>query len=175
MFIAAQVLGFVAYYFLFLSYLKNEKKDFLKTQIFANLFFIGQYATLNAWSAFVSSSLSIARTICYYNYDKNNKKPNVKILILFEMLIITFGVITYNGLYSIIPIIICCIYAFSTWQENLKTTYILAIFASIMWICYNAYIGAYISVFGSIMELIASVIGLVKIIKITKESRALIV
>lgn len=175
MFIVAQIFGFIAYVFIFLSYQREQKKDFLKTQIFSNLFFIAQYILLGAWSAFTSSSLSICRTLCYYECDKKEKKPSVWMLVVFVIATILFGMATYCELYSIIPIIICCLYAYSTWQGNLKVTYSIGIFAAALWICYNYYVGAYVAVAGSIMELVASIIGLTKLTKTSKESRALVV
>ena len=70
------------------------------------------------------------------------------------------GIITYQNIYSIIPIIIGFLYTYGSWQKDLKKTYKIAITSSIGWIIYNIIIGAYIAAICSILELISSIKGL---------------
>lgn len=161
----AQILGLTALIFMCLSYQKNNKKEFLSVQIIANIFYGLQYLLLSAFSALAMNIVSIARTSVFYNYEKSNKKITLPILAIFEVLIIILGFITFESYYSIIPIFIACIYAYGTWQKNLKLTYLIGIIASILWIFYNSIVGAYVSILGSFIELISSLFGFIKISK----------
>ena len=161
--ILAQVFGIVAIVIMFFSYQKKSKRDFLFLQIFMNIFYACQYFLLNAFSAVASNIVSIVRTIIFYKYEKENHKVPFIYLIIFEAIIIISGILTYNGLYSIIPNIILFIYTYGTWQNKLSTTYKIGILASILWIYYNVTVGAYISTISSAVEFVASVRGLIRL------------
>ena len=167
--ISAQIIGFIALTFMCLSYQKNNKKDFLFIQILANIFYGIQYFLLKAFSALVSSIVSILKTYVFYKYEKDTKKISLFMLLLFEILIIFLGIIAYQSFYSIIPIFIACIYTYGTWQKNLKITYSIGIIASILWIFYNFIVGAYVAIFGSFIELSSSIIGIIRLNTSKKE------
>ena len=161
----AQILGFIALIFIVFSYQNTEKKKFLLIQIFANIFFGLQYLTLKAFSAFSSSVISLIRTLVFFKYEKENKKTPVIILIIILIIISIFGVLTYDGIYSLIPIIIALAYSYGTWHNNLKLTYLIGIIASLLWIYYNFLVGAYVSIIGSVFELSASTVGFIRLFK----------
>ena len=161
--ITAQIIGFFALIFMCLSYQQNNKKDFLFIQILANIFYGIQYFLLNALSALASNIISIIRTIIFYKHEKNNKNIALSLLLIFEIIIIVLGIITFENYYSIIPIFIACIYTYGTWQKKLKSTYFIGVIASILWIYYNFIVGAYVSIIGSFFELFSSVIGLIRL------------
>ena len=161
--ILAQILGFIALIFIVLSYQNTKKEKFLLIQIFANLFFGLQYFALKAFSALCSSIVSLLRTIIFFKYEKETKKAPIWILSLIMISIIILGFFSFEGIYSLIPIIIALAYTYGTWQNNLKLTYIIGIIASILWIYYNFLVGAYVSIMGSIFELLASLIGFIKL------------
>ena len=161
--ILAQVFGILALAVMFFSYQKKSKKDFLILQIFMNVFFALQYFVLNAYSALASSITSIVRSSLFYKFEKQNKKVHIGFLILFELIILLLGILTYTGIYSIIPIIIAMSYTYGTWQKKLTTTYKIGTVAAVLWIFYNFIVGAYASVFGSVIELLASIFGLIRL------------
>lgn len=166
-----QIIGAIALLFMFFSYQKKNKKDFLFLQVFANIFFAIQYFFLNAFSACVSAIVSTIKTVVFYKYEENNKKISLFILGLFLLVYILCGIFTYNNLYSIIPIFIACLFTYATWQKNLKLTYSIGVFISILWIYYNYLVGAYISIIGSCFELFSSCLGLINLIKSNKKSQ----
>ena len=161
--ILAQVIGFIALIFIVLSYQAVDKKKFLLIQIFANIFFGLQYLVLSAFSAFASSMISLFRTIIFFKFEKDNKKANIFVLGFFEILIFVFGMITFDGVISLVPICIAAAYTYGTWQKNLKITYLIGVVASFLWIFYNFYVGAYVSIIGSLFELFSSFIGLIRL------------
>lgn len=159
----AQIMGLIALILISLSYQCKTKKNFLFTQIFSNIFFALQYFLLHAYSAFCSNIVSITRTIIFYIYTKRKKEIPIYFPIFIISTIIIIGIITYKDLYSIIPIIIAISYTIATYQKNLKITYIISIITCLLWIIYNKEVNAYIGIISSIIELIASSIGLFRI------------
>lgn len=166
--IVVQILGLLALMLVVLSYQKKTKEKFLKLQLFANITYGLQYFLLNAKSAFFTNIVNDIRTLIFYRIEKNNQKISLWLLIIFEIVIISIGFFTYEGYYSIIPIIIACLYAYGTWHYNLKVTYIIGIISSILWVYYNFQVGAYTGALSSIFEFMASVLGLYKIRNIDK-------
>lgn len=83
-----------------------------------------------------------------------------------ELLLICIGIITYNAIYSLIPIIIACLFTYGAWQRNLKVTYFIGIIVAFLWVVYNFIVGAYVSLLGSLFELLASLIGYIRIFKV---------
>ena len=161
--IMAQILGVLSLVLMFFSYQKKSKRDFLYLQIFMNVFFGLQYLVLNAFSALASNIVSIIKSTIFYKFEKQNKDIHIGFLIVFEMVIISLGILTYNGWYSIIPICIAALYTYGTWQKKLSNTYKIGIVAATFWIYYNFVVGAYASVIGSVIELIASIIGVIRL------------
>ena len=160
--VLAQVFAIIALIIMFCSYQKKSKKDFLFLQIFMNIFFGLQYFLLNAYSALASNIVSIIRTGTFYRFEKYDKKIPATLLVLFVILILGLGIATYNGISSIIPIVIAVFYTYGTWQKKLMNTYKIGVLAAILWIYYNFSVGAYASVIGSVFELISSLLGLIK-------------
>ena len=132
-------------------------------QILANIFYGIQYLLLNAYSALASNIVSIVKTGVFYKYEKNNKEISLYTLLIFEIMIIVLGIITFKNIYSIIPIFIASIYTYGTWQKNLKITYSIGIIASILWVFYNFIVGAYVAIIGSFFELFSSIIGIIRL------------
>lgn len=169
--IYAQIFGLIALILLFISYQQKNKQKFLYIQIFANIFYAIQYFLLFALSAMISSIISIIRTVIFHNNEKKGKTNSIFLLLFFELIFIIFGVFTYNKIYSIIPIFCACLYTFGIWQKNLKIIYVIGIVISFLWGYYSLVVGAYISIISSCVELFASTLGLVKIIKYKKQQK----
>lgn len=167
--IIAQILGFFALIFSVTSYQKNNKKGFLITQIIANLLYISQYACLNAYSALIVVIISTIRVLIFYLYEKQNKKIPLIVLIIFVLITIIAGIFTYESYWSILPIIIGCLFSYGTWQKNLKVTYAIGIIISMLWILYNSAVGAYVSAISAVLETLSSMIGLIRLIKKSKK------
>lgn len=75
------------------------------------------------------------------------------------------GVFTYENSISIIPIFIALIYTWAAWQPNLKITCSVGILVGLLWVVYNANVGAYVSIIGGVIESISGLIGLIRHIK----------
>lgn len=155
--IYAQIIGLSAIVIWVLSINKTNKKELVFLQIISNALYGIQYTILGGISAACMNYLSTLRCAIYYKDIKNNKKTSKNIVLLFIALMIIIGVISYNGIISIIPTFITCIYAYSLWQPNMKVLYYIIIFVALLWILYNSYVGAYISVIGNVFEIICAI------------------
>ncbi len=162
MVILAQVLALFAILFWVISILLKNKKNILLMQVIANGIYGIEYLLLGAFSAASMNFLSFLRLLVYYFYALLNIKMPKWILFVFIALVLLFGIITYDGLISLLPIIITVLYTYAFWQNNLNVARIIYIVAAIIWIYYNYEVGAYVGIIGNILEIITGLISLIK-------------
>lgn len=165
MFLLAQVFGTLGLISMASSYQQKKKKNFLFFQIFSNLFYGLQYLVLNAYTALITCLISMVRTLIYHRNEQRNKENPISSLIIIELIIIIVGIVTYNNIYSLLPIFITFIFTYGTWQKNLRTSYKIGMISSFLWIVYNLIVKAYIGMIGAIIELIAGIIGYIRLIR----------
>lgn len=162
MVVLAQVLASLAILFWVISILLKNKKNILLMQVIANGIYGIEYLLLGAFSAASMNFLSFLRLLVYYFYALLNIKMPKWILFVFITLVLLFGIITYDGLISLLPIIITVLYTYAFWQNNLNVARIIYIVAAIIWIYYNYEVGAYVGIIGNILEIITGLISLIK-------------
>ena len=131
-------------------------------QVIANGIYGIEYLLLGAFSAASMNFLSFLRLLVYYFYTSLNIKMPKWILFVFIALVLLFGIITYDGLISLLPIIITVLYTYAFWQNNLNVARIIYIVAAIIWIYYNYEVGAYVGIIGNALEIITGLISLIK-------------
>lgn len=162
MVILAQILALFAILFWVISILLKNKKNILLMQVIANGIYGIEYLLLGAFSAASMNFLSFLRLLVYYFYTSLNIKMPKWILFVFIALVLLFGIITYDGLISLLPIIITVLYTYAFWQNNLNVARIIYIVAAIIWIYYNYEVGAYVGIIGNALEIITGLISLIK-------------
>lgn len=162
MVILAQVLALFAILFWVISILLKNKKNILLMQVIANGIYGIEYLLLGAFSAASMNFLSFLRLLVYYFYALLNIKMPKWILFVFIALVLLFGIITYDGLISLLPIIITVLYTYAFWQNNLNVAIIIYIVAAIIWIYYNYEVGAYVGIIGNALEITTGLISLIK-------------
>ena len=162
MVILAQVLALFAILFWVISILLKNKKNILLMQVIANGIYGIEYLLLGAFSAASMNFLSFLRLLVYYFYALLNIKMPKWILFVFIALVLLFGIITYDGLISLLPIIITVLYTYVFWQNNLNVARIIYIVAAIIWIYYNYEVGAYVGIIGNALEITTGLISLIK-------------
>ena len=162
MVILAQVLALFAILFWVISILLKNKKNILLMQVIANGIYGIEYLLLGAFSAASMNFLSFLRLLVYYFYTSLNIKMPKWILFVFIALVLLFWIITYDGLISLLPIIITVLYTYAFWQNNLNVARIIYIVAAIIWIYYNYEVGAYVGIIGNALEITTGLISLIK-------------
>ena len=96
------------YYFLVISYQQKKRIRFLDLQLIANMFYSLQYLVLDAYSGMVSFLISTIKMAIFRGDEKKGKSTNFFVFIALELSFVVFGIFTYQGLYSLIPILGAC-------------------------------------------------------------------
>lgn len=140
----------------------KKKKDILLVQSFAASFYMISYFLVGAISGGITELLELIKDIVFYNYDKNKKKIPLSLLLLFISLLIIIGIIAYQGIYSIAPLIINLAYFISSYFKNPKYIRITILICAIIWIYYNFTVGTYLIIIGNIFEIISASVSLIR-------------
>ena len=167
--IIAQICGALSLLFLVCSYLSKDKNTYFKHQLVANIFYGLQYLLLNALTGFITQIVSIVKTFEFGREQKKYNKTSIISLIIFEVLYIATGFLSFSNPISLIPVIISLGYTWASWQPNLKITCIAGILAGLLWFIYNLNVSAYVALISSVIESFSGLIGLIKHIKAGKE------
>lgn len=107
--------------------------------------------------------ISVARCRIYYDNEIAKKDNSLLELIIFIVVTVIFGVITYVDYLSIVITTIALCYTISSWQKKGVITRYVYTFGAVALMYYNMNVGAYFFVIGNIVELISGVIAIARI------------
>jgi len=158
----AQICGAIGIGIAITSMLYKTKEKIIMSQIIANTLITIQYFLLNAISGGVLNVINTIRSVIFYCYKKKDKKPSLTFLIIFIVVTIIFGVISWQNIWSIMPIMCAIIYTYGLWQDNLKIMRICSAVVTFTLAIYSFIVMAYVGGLGLVGEGIASVAALVK-------------
>lgn len=153
------ILAFIA---LVLSIWIKERKKSLGIQSLNCLFEAIYSFTIQAFTGGFLSIINFIRTFIFIQSEKISKKIYVLILVLFEGIIITNCVYTWNGFISILPTIGSIIRTYCLWQSNMKLVRISGITTGILYGLYYSYYQSWFIVMGDIILLMTSIISIYK-------------
>lgn len=169
----AQLAGAAAMLLIALSVQCRKKKHILLVQLFANIFYAVQYMFLNAPAGLFPSLIAILRNLAFYLFENKKKKIPWYAPTFIIILILIVAYYSYDGIISLIPIIIAIAYTVGqTFKNPRKFKYIFGV-CSVIWIIYNFKVHAYIGVLGNIMEITSAVTAIKreKILEKKKQER----
>ncbi|MFR0823677.1 MAG: YgjV family protein [Clostridia bacterium] len=164
------IVGTIALMVWIFSIQVKGKEKILQTQMIANILYSIQYILIGAITAGSMNLVSALRSYVFYKKQKNTNMVSTTWLFVFITIILVIAVITCRDFMSLIPIIITILYTYATWQKNTKVIRIIFLLAACIWIYYNFYIGAYVAIIGNGLEIISSIISMIRFDKKKKIS-----
>ena len=108
------------------------------------------------------SIFNFIRNFIFIQSEKINKRIYLIILIIFECIIITNCIYTWNGTISILPTIGSIIRTYCLWQNNMKLVRISGMTIGILYGLYYLYYQSWFIVMGEIILLFTSLISIYK-------------
>lgn len=138
----------------------KEKKKILVTQIFASFCYLAVYIIKGAMSGVAVEILEELKDIFFIKYEEQDKKIPVFILVIFIILLVGVSVIFYDGILSLLPLVINIFLFVSTYFKNPNYIRWMMAICGILWGIYNIYVGAYIIVIGNILEIVSALVAI---------------
>lgn len=140
--------------------------------VLANIVVAIQYFLLNALTGAIISILNTIRCLVFYFYKKKDMKPSLIVLIIFEVIAIISGIVSWQDMWSLIPIIVTVIYTYGLWQDNVKVIRITTGIVGAGWAIYNVVVKAFVGALQEIAQLISAIISLYRGKKEKQEIKA---
>ena len=165
MYVAAQILGFIAFLISLYAYQKVNKKDILLCMVISNIINLVHYLILGAYSGCITKVIAIFRDIFIVLKEKNKRLSSVLFLIIFILIYIGVSIYTFTNILSLFPLVAAIIYIIPTWLGNSKTVKKTALFCYILWLIYNIYVLSIAGATANIVSIVSIIIGLKREIK----------
>lgn len=163
--VVALIFGAIAVILYAVTLLSNKKKTILIFLILTNIFWSLQYLMLNAYSGLYMCVIAIIRTVVYLKYENSNRKVDLFTMLVFIGLYIFGGVLAYDGIISMLPVVGTCIYTIYLTGDNIKRFKYVCIGDAIFWIIYNVFVQAYVGILSSVVEIITASYSIYKLKK----------
>jgi hypothetical protein len=136
-----------------------------KVMLFFSIYFILMLSTYFLRKAYGSSLLvlvGLARSLTYYFYSKKQLKPNVYIMLLFEIIFIISVITTWSDISNLIVLLNFMVITYTAWQDNMTLFRISCAVISPFMIFYNYYVGAYMLIISESLYFLAVLVSIYK-------------
>ena len=147
----------------FIGYLQKKRKHIILFNVSSRFLYILQYILLGAFEGAV---LDIAGILSSLLAQKKNigfiRKHSKLIFTAANILIVVMGLLVYENILSLLPIIGVLFHTGAFWCDNEKTIRRVSFLGSPFWLVYNAVSGAYGSCIGDILSMISIGISIIR-------------
>lgn len=164
-YILSQVLAIIYYILFGLTYYMKDKRVILILGIISIFIHGISFILLGGFTAAAMSLVAVFRNILFILEDKNGQINKISLYILYLITVIS-GILTYNNIFSLLPIMAVILYTYSVWQPNVKKYKLLGIVTGILYLIYNIYLR---SIFGILMEFILTLCSFIGFIRDNKK------
>ena len=156
------VISILSIFLYIMSVQFKKKENILWTQIGASMCYLIVYVIKGAWSGVSIEVLEELKNLVFIKIEKKNKKIPLFTLIIFLSLLVAVSIYFYDGVLSLLPLLINIILFTSTYFKNPKYIRYTMLIAGLLWGIYNIYVGAYIICIGNFLEIVSATISIIR-------------
>ena len=160
--ILAWIFGIGAVISLFSSYQQTERKKLIKFKLSADVFWVGHYICLAAYSGGIANFAGILREIVFLYREDKKWASSVIWPILFVVIGWGLGFRTFKSPINILPIVASTFATLAFWLKNPKFTKVISAPASAFFLIYDIVIGSYVGAANEVMVLSSILISFMK-------------
>ena len=161
-FYIAQICGIIVLLSMLIGVHFKTKEKILLSSVLVNIAAIFQYFLLSAMIGVLASILNTVRCLVFYQYKKKDLQPSLLVLLIFEIITIVMGVLTWQDVFSVLPIIGTVIYTYGLWQDNVTIIRITSAVVGVSWLAYDVMVGAIVDLVQKSSQTISSIIALIR-------------
>lgn len=149
---------------------QKKRKKILMYLLLDSIFLTLSYSCLRAYTGAITNFICIFRNIVFYKKE-NNKIINQKYTpLFFALLHIMIGIIFFNSINSILPIIGSVIFCITAWQDNPRIVRFGTMLMVFMWLVYDITINSYVSIITETLAFLSAILAIVKMDIIKKDT-----
>ena len=138
----------------------KTQKMFLFSQLIVNTLYVLHYVLLSATTAVAVCIVCVLRTLIFYLYRRADKDAPIWLLTIIFIVVIGAGLVTWQNMLSILPVLATISFTYGQWQHNIQTTRKTAIAGNVGWVIYNLFCFAYVDLIGKIVEITSYAIAM---------------
>lgn len=159
---AGQIIGFIAMAIIVISYQQKTHKNILVFQMVSGLLFTAHYVLIGAYTGAVMNLVGAFRSLVYSN---RNKKWASSVIwpVLFSIGFLISGILTWENVFSVLPLIAMLMSSIVLWIEQPKINRILSIPTSSCWLIYNIKTESIAGTATEIFVLASIIIGILRL------------
>lgn len=154
-----QMIGFIAWVLLTVSYWQKRKINLVFFQIIAYILYAIHFAFLDGFTGALCNIVGIIFLILILIKEKFNKRFYWAFFLII-LLYFCVGISCYDGFYTILPVVACVIPLISNWQKNTIVIKVGGIIGSLCWIVYGLNVASYSTLITEIIFIISTTIAL---------------
>lgn len=160
MFITAQFFGILVIIANVLSMQMKKKKQIILMFILANLFSAINFVLLQSYSGAIICIFAIVQTFINKIFENKNKQVPRWLIIIYVVISIILGAITFKSYIDILPIICSILYSLTIIQDKEKNIRRISLVNIILWIIYDIVCQAYTAAISDSLMTISTLIGM---------------
>ena len=123
----SQIFTIISYLLLAATYHRKDRKSILVLNCLGQVSFVIAYVALGAWTGLAMTIVAILRNVIFIIDENKNGQRNdmnkIDIIVLVVMWIISIisVIFTYQGFFSLLPVLATMIYTYAVCQKNIKS------------------------------------------------------
>lgn len=162
MFLASQVIGVIIIIIAIISVQFKNKTKLLFLQSLMNILKVFSLLLVGGVSGAVSQGVGALRKIWFFKNSRKNKLNSILSLLFFCSLAIITGIITWEGMLSLLPISGIIFATYGLWQENIFVLRYFCLLASINFAIYSFIVSAYTNGLSELFIIVSTLISLLR-------------
>ena len=128
--------------------------------ILANLFSAINFILLQSYSGAVICFFAILQTFINKIFEKKQQQVPKIIIVIYIMISIILGIITFNNMIDMLPIICSILYTITIIQNKEKNIRRISLVNIILWIIYDIVYQAYTAAISDSLMTISTIVGI---------------
>ena len=158
--VIAQYISLAATVFIVLGILGKQKSTIMLWFSLYNVVILATYFMLGRYTGSILVSVTLIKSILFYILARKNIRPQIWILVLFELSYIIIPIFLWESATDIILIVNLLLVTYLCWQSNIKLLKFGYILSSILLITYDIIVGAYTAIIAEVVFLVSTCISI---------------
>ena len=159
----AEIIGAVAVLTSFVMFQQTNRKRLIFCKFIMDLLWIAHFIILGGYTIVCTTSISVFREIVFINKDKPFFKSKIWLLI-FVSLYISALFFTWEGIFSVFPVMSSVAATVSFWIDSVKKTKTISLFVSISQIIYSIARNSYSAITNELVTISSIIISFIRTI-----------
>lgn len=143
------------------SFFFKNKFLILSCFLVTNLLMLTQYILRGQMLEIAIVAVAIVKSVVFMIYAKKQLKPNLLVIVVFEVAMLVCGIITWSNWFSILFLIASMLNTYASWQDNLLLMRILYIVSAGLMITNYICTGLYANIVAKAGTIISAIVGII--------------